>query len=255
MTKARDPRWKEEWFMDSFDDVKTLGIKGEKMNAWLDELNAANPKRDATPKYILEFNREAARLDLYDIAMSFMCGHERGAGAFTTKQARDGLHAIVKKPSAAQALKLNDRAEAALLDALFERCSPEDINGHSSIVEAFQARDIDEIVLRDAAELALNRLNILPKTKDGRPAKRLGLPRQHTLEWAVGELCELWERSTGMPVKAWNSEGHEYSKASTSKAGRWVTSIITALSNDDTVTDVRREVQAYVRQRRKTKRA
>ena len=244
MTKARDPRWKEDWFEDSFHDAKALVLLGAPMDAWLDEIG----------EHIPVFNREAMRLELFDIATSFMCGHKRGAGAFTTKQARDGLHAIAKKPSAAQALKLNDRAEAALLDALFERCSPEDIHGHSSIVEALQAGDLGEAVLRDAAQLALKRLNILPKTKDGRRAKRLGLPRQHTLEWAVAELCELWERSTGMPVKAWNSEGDEYSKASTSKAGRWVTGIITALSNDDAVTDVRREVQAFVRRRRKTKR-
>ena len=245
MTKAKDPHWKEEWFVDSFHDVKTLGIKGEKMNAWLDEIG----------EHIPVFDREAMRFEIFDIATSFMCGHKRGAGAFTTKQARDGLHGIVKKPSAAQALKLNDRAEAALLDALFERCSPEDIHGHSSIVEALQAGDLGEEVLRDAAQLALKRLTILPRTKDGRRANRLGLPRQHTLEWAVGELCELWERSTGMPVKAWNSEGNEYSKASTSAAGRWVTGIITVLSDDDAVTDVRREVQAFVRRRRKTERA
>lgn len=238
MTKPKEPRWGE----DGWSDMSSLEFDGPDLDRWIDGLSRHAPNLD----------RDATRQELYSIAISHLCAHERGPEAFTRKQVRDGLEAFLRHPTAHAATQLNGGAECALIDALWSFAPLDEVGADDSVTKALSEQRINETSLRRAAQRALQILATPPRKRDGSAAKGPGRPRHYTLEWAVEALCEFWERVTGAKVTSWNSACGEYSSTSTSPAGIWITDVITTLSSDHFGSAVRRHVDAFVRNRKAT---
>ena len=235
MTRPRAPRTGE----DGVEPID-LGQLVAKVPVWLDRLGEIGGQID----------RDVVAAELRHIAMSMLGGHSQGTEAFTIREAKDGLLGFLKRPGTDAALRLNSRAEAALLDVLWLIPPPPELAHGQSATEAYLEGHLTTETLCAAAEDALIRIDTPRLTKAGAPAKGHGRPRSDTLEWAVGCLCELWERSTGTTVTSWNSSHNEYSSTSTSPAGIWITEVITALSGDHLGSAVRRHVDAFVKSRK-----
>ncbi|MBL4538458.1 MAG: hypothetical protein JKP96_07285 [Oceanicaulis sp.] len=241
MTKPKAPRRGE----DGWSDMPPLAFDGPELDRWIDELSRHAPGLD----------RGAARQELYSIAVSHLCGHERGPEAFTRKQARDGLNAFLKHPTVQAVAQLNGGAEGALINALWSLAPLDEVDVGDSVAQALFEQRIKETTLKSAAQIALATLSTPPKKRDGSAAKGQGRPRHYTLEQTVETLCEFWERSAGAKVTSWNASHNEYTSTSTSPAGIWITDVITTLSSDHLGSAVRRQVDAFVRKRKRTAQA
>ena len=236
MTRAKEPRWGD----DGLIDIPPLAFNGTHLDRWIDRLCHHAPDLD----------RDAARQELYSIAISHLGGHKRGPEAFTRKQVRDGLEAFLKAPCAQAALQLNGGAQDELVNSLWQMTPLAEVGPSKSVIDAFWEQRLGSTTLEKAARLALRRLEVMPKTRNGLPAKRIGRPRHYTFEWAVGELCSFWASATGTPVTAWNSIDGDYSKHSTSAGGAWVTKVLTDLEGASIAPRVRSEIAHVVRERK-----
>ncbi|MFS2319147.1 hypothetical protein RMQ97_14520 [Maricaulis sp. D1M11] len=220
--------------------MPSLEFDGPDLDRWIDELSRHAP----------DLAKDSARHQLYSIAISHLCGHERGPEAFTRKQARDGLNAFLKHPTAQAVAQLNGGAEIALIDALWSLAPLDEVGVGDSIEQALFERRIKQATLKSAAHIALETLSTPPKKRDGSAAKGQGRPRHYTLEWTVAELCKFWEMTVRRPVTASNLSGANYSQECTSPAGAWVTRILTDLGAHPFPALISREIARYVRRRK-----
>lgn len=236
MTKPKEPRRGE----DGWSDMPQLAFDGPELDRWIVELSRHAPDLD----------KDAARQELYSIAISHLCGHERGPEAFTRKQARDGLNAFLKRPTAQAVAQLNGGAESALINALWSLAPLDEVGVGDSVAQALFEQRIKETTLKSAAQRALKDLSSPPKKRDGSAAKGQGRPRHYTLEWTVAELCKFWETTVREPVTASNLSGAVYSQECKSPAGAWVTRILTDLGAHYFPALISREIGRFVRQRK-----
>ncbi len=236
MTKPKEPRRGE----DGWSDMPQLAFDGPELDRWIVELSRHAPDLD----------KDAARQELYSIAISHLCGHERGPEAFTRKQARDGLNAFLKRPTAQAVAQLNGGAESALINALWSLAPLDEVGVGDSVAQALFEQRIKETTLKSTAQRALKDLSSPPKKRDGSAAKGQGRPRHYTLEWTIAELCNFWEMTVREPVTASNLSGANYSQECTSPAGAWVTRILADLGTHHFPVLVFREIARFARKRK-----